>query len=415
MEAECTVEIVAIAFSFSRSSLFAIFIACNCRTPASALKCLWGVEAPSEEEQPVVEKSMVTPEDVLRVLSTVQEPELHRDLVSLGMVEDLQVDGSRVSFTVVLTTPACPLKSEIERQAREAVMSIPGVQEVQVKLSSRVRGAQRERVMIPGVRHVIAVGSGKGGVGKSTVSVGLALALAESGARVGLLDADIWGPNIPQMLGVQTLPQPNGDKILPATSHGVRMISMGFFVDEDTPVIWRGPMVAKMVEQLLTDVDWGELDYLVVDLPPGTGDASLTLAQSIPLSGLVVVVTPQEVAVADAMKAASMFQRLNVPILGIVENMSYFVCPHCNQRTEIFGEGGARRLAEMHGVPLLGELPLDPSVRAGGDAGRPILVVEPESPVSEAFRKVAGRVAARVSMLSAEREREGSGAPSRKG
>ena len=363
----------------------------------------------------MVEKSMVTPEDVLRVLSTVQEPELHRDLVSLGMVEDLQVDGSRVSFTVVLTTPACPLKSEIERQAREAVMSIPGVQEVQVKLSSRVRGAQRERVMIPGVRHVIAVGSGKGGVGKSTVSVGLALALAESGARVGLLDADIWGPNIPQMLGVQTLPQPNGDKILPATSHGVRMISMGFFVDEDTPVIWRGPMVAKMVEQLLTDVDWGELDYLVVDLPPGTGDASLTLAQSIPLSGLVVVVTPQEVAVADAMKAASMFQRLNVPILGIVENMSYFVCPHCNQRTEIFGEGGARRLAEMHGVPLLGELPLDPSVRAGGDAGRPILVVEPESPVSEAFRKVAGRVAARVSMLSAEREREGSGAPSRKG
>jgi len=344
-------------------------------------------------------KPKVTNEDVLKVLSTVQEPELHRDLVTLGMVEDLRVEGSRVSFTVVLTTPACPLKSEIEREAREAVMAIPGVEDVQVKLSSRVRTAQQEKAMIPGVRNVIAVGSGKGGVGKSTVSVGLALALAESGARVGLLDADIWGPNIPQMLGVQTLPQQNGDKILPALSHGIRMISMGFFIDESTPVIWRGPMVAKMVEQLLSDVDWGDLDYLVVDLPPGTGDASLTLAQSIPLSGVLVVVTPQEVAVADATKAIAMFERLNVPILGIVENMSYFLCPHCNERTDIFGEGGARRMAEKYNVPLLGELPLDPTVRAGGDTGRPILVVDPQSPVSDAFRQMAGKVAARVSVL----------------
>ncbi|MHB8990705.1 MAG: P-loop NTPase [Chloroflexota bacterium] len=264
-------------------------------------------------------KKAITQEDVLKVLGTVQEPELHRDLVSLGMVEDVKIEGSMVSFTVVLTTPACPLKSRIEQEAREAVMRLPGVQEVKVKLSSRVRSAHREKAMIPGVRNVIAVGSGKGGVGKSTVSVGLALALAESGARVGLLDADIWGPNIPQMMGVQTPPHQNGDKILPALSHGVRMISMGFFVDESTPVIWRGPMVGKMVEQLLTDVEWGELDYLVVDLPPGTGDASLTLAQAIPLSGLVVVVTPQQVAVADALKALSMFRQLNVPILGIVE------------------------------------------------------------------------------------------------
>ncbi len=360
----------------------------------------------------VFSNSTVTKEDVLRVLGTVQEPELHRDLVSLGMVEDLQVDGSRVSFTVVLTTPACPLKSEIEKEAREAVMAIPGVTEVQVKLGSRVRTGKQERVMIPKVRHVIAVGSGKGGVGKSTVSVGLALALAETGAKVGLLDSDIWGPNIPQMLGVQTPPRQVGEKLLPAISHGIRMISMGFFVDESTPIIWRGPMVGKMVEQLLTDVEWGELDYLVVDLPPGTGDASLTLAQSIPLSGLVVVVTPQEVAVADATKATSMFERLNVPILGIVENMSYFLCAHCGEKSYIFGQGGAQRMAEQHGAPLLGELPLDPEVRAGGDQGRPVLVAHPDSPVSEAFRKIAGQVAARVSVLSAKAERDGA-VPSR--
>lgn len=345
-------------------------------------------------------KKVVTQEDVLKVLGTVQEPELHRDLVSLGMVEDLRVEGSRVNFTVVLTTPACPLKSQIEREAREAVMALPGVEQVQIKLSSRVpTGRAREKAMIPGVRNVIAVGSGKGGVGKSTVSVGLALALAESGAKVGLLDADIWGPNIPQMLGVQTPPRQSGGKILPALTHGVRMISMGFFVDESTPIIWRGPMVGKMVEQLLTDVEWGELDYLVVDLPPGTGDASLTLAQAIPLSGLVVVATPQEVALADASKALAMFQQLNVPILGIVENMSYFLCPHCSERTEIFGHGGAHRMAEEHGVPLLGELPLDPVIRAGGDVGQPILVVAPESPISESFRGIAGQLAARISVL----------------
>ncbi len=358
-------------------------------------------------------KKDVTKEDVLKVLGTVQDPELRRDLVSLGMVEDLQVEGSKVRFSVVLTTPACPLKSEIEREAREAVMAIPGVTEVQVKLTSRVHAAQQEKPMIPRVRNVIAVGSGKGGVGKSTVSVGLALALAESGAKVGLLDADIWGPNIPQMLGVQAPPQQNGNKITPAVSYGVKMISMGFFVDEGTPVIWRGPMVAKMVEQLLSDVDWGELDYLVVDLPPGTGDASLTLAQSIPLSGLVAVVTPQEVAVADAMKAVAMFKQLNVPILGIVENMSYFLCPHCNERTDIFGQGGAQRMAEQHGVPLLGELPLDPAVRAGGDMGRPVLIAEPESPVSEAMRKVAGQVAARVSVLGSRTVAEGAAAGQR--
>ncbi len=351
-------------------------------------------------------KKQVTAGDVLKVLATVQEPELHRDLVSLGMVEDLKVDGSVVSFTVVLTTPACPLKKMIEDECREAVMRIPGVEEVRVNLTSRVpSGRRKEKAMIPGVRNVVAVGSGKGGVGKSTVSVGLALALAETGASVGLLDADIWGPNIPQMLGVDVPPSQNGQKIVPAVGHGVKMVSMAFFVDESTPVIWRGPMVGKMVEQLLNDVEWGELDYLVVDLPPGTGDASLTLAQAIPLSGLVVVATPQDVALADASKAVSMFQRLNVPILGMVENMSYFLCPHCNQRTDIFGHGGAAEMAEEIGTPLLGEIPLDPVIRTGGDSGRPVLVDNPESPLAAVFREIGSRLAAAVSVRNLQEER----------
>lgn len=349
----------------------------------------------------------VTADDVLKVLGTVQEPELHRDLVSLSMIEDLKVDGPVVSFTVVLTTPACPLRKRIESECRDAVMTIPGVKEVRVNFSSRVStGRKREKAMIPGIRNVVAVGSGKGGVGKSTVSVGLALALSETGAKVGLLDADIWGPNIPQMLGVETPPRKNGQKIVPAESNGVKMISMAFFLDETTPVIWRGPMVGKMVEQLLNDVEWGELDYLVVDLPPGTGDASLTLAQSIPLSGLVVVATPQEVALADASKAISMFQRLNVPILGMVENMSYFLCPHCNERTDIFGHGGAAAMAEKVGIPLLGEIPLDPAIRAGGDIGQPVLVVAPESPLATVFREIGGKLAAAISVQNLNPNRD---------
>lgn len=346
-------------------------------------------------------KKSVSREDVLAALGKVQDPELHRDLVSLNMIEDLRVDGSRVSFTVVLTTPACPLKAQIQTEARGAVAAVPGVTEVEIKFSSRVpKNRLPQKSPIPGVAHVIAVASGKGGVGKSTVSVGLALALAQSGARVGLLDADIWGPNIPQMLGTQTLPQQRDGRIVPATSHGVKSISMGYFVQQATAVIWRGPMVAKMVSQLLTDVDWGELDYLVVDLPPGTGDASLTLAQNIPLSGLVLVATPQGVALSDAAKAMAMFQQMNVPVLGVVENMSYFLCPGCGDRTEIFGHGGAKAMAEENGVPVLGELPLDPVIRAGGDSGDHVLFTAPESPLALAFREMGGRVAARVSVLA---------------
>lgn len=347
----------------------------------------------------------VTKEDVLKALGTVQDPELHRDLVSLGMVEDVEVEGSRVSFAVVLTTPACPLKRHIESAAREAVMALPGVEDVRIKMTSRVRSSHtKSKEMIPGVRNVIAVGSGKGGVGKSTLSVGLALALAECGAKAGLLDADIWGPNIPQMLGIQVPPRTQDKRILPAIGHGIKAISMDFFVDMNTPVVWRGPLVGKMVEQFLSDVDWGELDYLVVDLPPGTGDASLTLAQSIPLTGLVVVATPQGVALADAAKALAMFRRLEVPILGVVENMSYFLCPHCGERTDIFGHGGAREMAEELEVPFLGEIPMDPVIRAGSDVGQPILVIDPESPLSQAFREIAGRLAARISLEGLKRE-----------
>jgi ATP-binding protein involved in chromosome partitioning len=350
-------------------------------------------------------RKSVTQEQVLQALGKVQEPELHNDLVSLGMIEDVVVEGSKVSFSVVLTTPACPLKTEIEREAKEAVLAVPGVEEVQVKLTSRVRQARpAERAMIPGVKSVIAVGSGKGGVGKSTVSVGLALALAEAGAKVGLLDADVWGPNIPQMLGVDTPPRQGDKKIIPAESYGVKMISTAFFISEQTPVIWRGPMVGKMVQQLLSDVDWGELDYLVVDLPPGTGDASLTLAQVIPLSGLVLVATPQGVALADASKALAMFRQLNVPVLGIVENMSYFVCSNCDERHDIFGHGGAAGMAEQQSIDLLGEIPLDPSIRTGGDVGQPIMVSEPQSPQSAVFREIAGRVAAKVSVMTFENE-----------
>jgi ATP-binding protein involved in chromosome partitioning len=353
-------------------------------------------------------KPVTKEEQVLQALGTVQEPELHNDLVSLGMIEDIVVDGPRVSFTVVLTTPACPLKTQIEREAREAVLALPGIEEVTVNLTSRVRQAQpRQRAMIPGVKSVIAVGSGKGGVGKSTVSIGLALALQEAGARVGLLDADVWGPNIPQMLGVQTPPRQGPEKIVPAVSYGVKMVSTAFFINEQTPVIWRGPMVGKMVEQLLTAVEWGELDYLVVDLPPGTGDASLTLAQKIPLSGLVLVATPQEVALADASRAMAMFRQMKVPIIGIVENMSYFVCSGCDQRHDLFGHGGAARMAAKEGIDLLGEIPLDPAIRIGGDTGQPILVKEPRSPQSAAFREMAGRVAARVSVMSFEQESAG--------
>jgi ATP-binding protein involved in chromosome partitioning len=338
----------------------------------------------------------------MRALGTVKDPDLGRDLVSLGMIENLAIDGDAVSFTVVLTTPACPLKGKIESDCRRAVLAVPGVREATIKMDARVvasRGA-RGKPSIPNVRNVVAVGSGKGGVGKTTVAVNLALALSEAGARVGILDADVTGPNVPLMIGAHGEPRSRNNKIEPLMSYGVKVISIAFFVPEGQPVIWRGPMVGGAIQQFFNDVDWGELDYLIVDLPPGTGDASISLAQLVPLSGVVIVSTPQDVALLDAMKSLTMFQKLEAPIIGIVENMSYFVCPHCNERIDIFGHGGAERAAERLNVPFLGQIPINPEIRAGADDGVPILRANPEGQEAEAFRAVARQVAARISVLT---------------
>lgn len=340
--------------------------------------------------------------DVLRALSTVRDPDLGRDLVSLGMIENLTVQGDVVGFTVILTTPACPLKGKIESDCRRAVLAVPGVREVTIKLDARVvsgRG-QKGKQSLPNVRNVIAVASGKGGVGKTTVAVNLALALSETGAKVGILDADVTGPNVPLMIGASGEPRAHDNKILPLVSYGVKVISIAFFVPDGTPVIWRGPMVGGAIQQFYNDVEWGELDYLIVDLPPGTGDASLSLAQLITLSGVVIVSTPQDVALLDATKSLRMFEKLEAPILGIVENMSYFICPHCNEHVDIFGNGGAERAAERLNVPFLGRVPLNPRIRQGGDEGVPILRADPHSIEAEAFRQIAAHVAARVSIVA---------------
>jgi ATP-binding protein involved in chromosome partitioning len=338
----------------------------------------------------------------MRALGTVKDPDLGRDLVTLGMIENVSIQGGTVSFTVVLTTPACPLRGKIEDDCRRAVLAVPGVQDVKIKMDARVvagRGA-RGKQSIPNVRNVIAVGSGKGGVGKTTVAVNLALALSEAGAKVGVLDADITGPNVPLMIGAHGEPRARNNRIEPLSAYGVKVISIAFFVPEGTPVIWRGPMVGGAIQQFFNDVEWGDLDYLVVDLPPGTGDASLTLAQLVPLSGVVIVSTPQDVALLDAAKSLAMFQKLEAPILGIVENMSYFVCPHCGERVDIFGHGGAEQAADRLDVPFLGRIPINPAIRQGGDDGVPILRGDPECPEAEAFRAVARQVAARISVLT---------------
>lgn len=342
----------------------------------------------------------VTSEAVLAALSKVQEPELHKDLVSLNMVRDIVVDGGEVNFTVMLTTPACPLKSKIEKEAREAVAAIPGVTGVHVKLDANVPSDGRARGILDlPIRNAIAVASGKGGVGKSTVAVNLAVVLAQSGARVGLLDADIYGPNVPTMMGVDRLPAPVGDKLSPALAHGVKLMSIGFLVKPDQPLIWRGPLLHSAIRQFLTDVQWGELDYLVIDLPPGTGDAVLSLAQSLPLSGGVIVTLPQQVSLDDARRGLEMFRQLDIPVFGVVENMSYLELPD-GQKMDIFGSGGGERMAREAGVPFIGAIPMDPSVRQGGDNGKPVVVSHPETPVANALRKVAEDVAAKISVAA---------------
>jgi ATP-binding protein involved in chromosome partitioning len=336
-------------------------------------------------------EQQVDREAVLVALGTVIEPELHKDLVSLNMIRDLEIEGGEVSFTIMLTTPACPLKSTMERDARSAVEQVPGVTAVQVKFDSQVPADRRIAGKVSvSVRNTVAVSSGKGGVGKSTVAVNIAVALAQSGAMVGLLDADILGPNIPMMMGVGELPPPQGDKIMPAFSMGVYLMSMGFLVPPGEPLVWRGPMLHSAIRQLFSDVAWGELDYMIIDLPPGTGDAQLSLVQSVPLTGAIIVTQPQNVALSDAEKGLAMFEKLKVPILGVVENMS----------GQFFGEGGGRRLAEQYRVPFLGQVPLDSQVRVGGDTGAPTVIAAPDSPAGLALKAIASRVAAGVSLLS---------------
>ena len=347
---------------------------------------------------------MAEPEQIdalRRALGTVVEPELHRDLITLDMVRDLRVVDGVAGMRIVLTTPACPLKDRIRREIEAAVIgTVAGVTAVEVAWDSDVRRTPGipGRQSIEGVRNVVAVSAGKGGVGKTTVSVNVALALLAAGARVGLLDADVYGPNVPIMLGIQDeRPVSSGKRIAPIPAYGLRTISIGNLLDPAQAVMWRGPMLSGAIRQFLYDVDWGELDYLVVDLPPGTGDAQLSLSQAIPLTGTVIVTTPQDVAVADVSRGISMFRTLKVPVLGIVENMSGFLCAHCGQRTDVFGSGGGRELAERFGLPFLGEIPLDPRVRVGGGDGQPLMAAAPDSAIGRVFRGVAEHIAAEVS------------------
>jgi ATP-binding protein involved in chromosome partitioning len=357
---------------------------------------------------------MVTEQEILQALSTVEDPEIHRTLVSLGMIKNLRVVGSDVRFEVVLTTPACPLKDQIERDCREVLSRLPGIGEVAITMGWNVRASRgmMDRGGIPGVKTSIAIASGKGGVGKSTVSVNLAVALAERGARVGLLDADIYGPSIPLMMGIHKVPGISPEqRIIPPEAHGVKLMSLGFLLpDPSAPVIWRGPMIARALNQFLREVAWGDLDYLLIDLPPGTGDAQLTLSQSLALSGVAIVMTPQDVAMTIASKVLMMFRQMKVPILGIVENMSTFLCPACHRETQIFSHGGGRKASERLEVPLLGEIPLDGDLCEGGDDGRPILVRTPGSPIAEVFRRIAGNLACRMS-VEAVKSNAGIGQP----
>lgn len=345
-------------------------------------------------------------EGVLQALRSVIDPDLGVDIVSLNFVKNVQIRDGNVHVDIELTTPACPVRDLLRDQATDAIRSLPGVVDVEISLSSRVRPTDRNRDIAPGVKHVVAIASGKGGVGKSTVACNIAVALAQAGARVGLLDADIYGPTVPLMMGIDAEPEFDGEHILPTYRHGVYTMSMGFFLEADRAVVWRGPMIGKAVQQLLEDVAWGDLDYLIVDLPPGTGDAPMSLAQAIPLTGVVVVMTPQDVAQRIANKAIAMFRALEeglgrpLPILGIVENMSGFVCPHCRQLSTVFGQGGGRRAAERLGVPFLGEVPMDPLITEAGDEGQPSILVDPESPQASAFRSIAEQMAARISALS---------------
>jgi ATP-binding protein involved in chromosome partitioning len=342
-----------------------------------------------------------TRDAVLDALRVVVDPDLKRDIVSLGFVKDLSVDGGRVRFTIELTTPACPVKDRLRDQAIAAVRALPGVTDVEVQMTANVRSVsapETGRTALPGVKNVIAVGAGKGGVGKTTVSVNLALALARLGSRVGILDGDIYGPNVPIMLGLSTQLETDGKQILPAEKYGLQIVSMGFLTTDDSAVIWRGPMLHGAIQQFFRDVAWKDLDYLIVDMPPGTGDVALSLSQTVPVAGSIVVTTPQQVSLADSRRAVRMYEKLNIPTIGIVENMSYYTCTNCHHEADLFGHGGGEQLAASMGVPFLGRLPIYQPIREGGDTGVPLVVAEPGSPAGRAFVAVAERAAAQVAI-----------------
>jgi ATP-binding protein involved in chromosome partitioning len=353
----------------------------------------------------------ITNEQILGALRAVKDPDLHRDIVDLGFVKDVKSCDGIVSFTIELTTPACPVREQLKKQAEEVVKGL-GAKQVDVRMTSQVRTNPNENrmQMLPSVKNIIPVASGKGGVGKSTVSANLALALQRMGAKVGLMDADVYGPSIPTIMGMSQAPQMKSDeKMSPAESHGVKIMSIGFFIKTEQAVVWRGPMLHKTIQKFLGGVEWGELDYLIVDLPPGTGDVQLSLCQIIPLTGAAVVSTPQDVALNVAQKAISMFHQLNCPILGVIENMSGFECPKCGHHEDIFGVGGAKAAAERMGVPFLGAIPLETVIRTSADAGKPIVISEPTSPAAKAFIAVAENLAAQASIRAFKKEEAGSG------
>src|SRR2546421_1214111 len=345
--------------------------------------------------------TQISEQSVLDALRQIKDPDLHKDIVTLGFIKDLKIEGGDVSSRIVLRTPACPVKEQMESGAKEVVGALPGVTSVNVTMDAEVpkgRGLG-DKVTMPGVRNIIAVSSGKGGVGKSTVAVNIAVALALDGARVGLMDIDVYGPNIPIMLGASDArPEVDVNKLVPIEAYGVKLMSMALLQPGDKPMIVRGPILHGLVKQFLTDVKWGELDYLIVDMPPGTGDVQLSLAQLVPVQGAVLVTTPQDVAVADVRRALRMFETVAIPVLGVVENMSYFIAPDTGNRYDIFGEGGGQKLAETYHVPFLGTVPLGIEVREGGDNGVPVVVGQPQSPQAQAFRKVAEEVARQVSI-----------------